>query len=72
MDLGASGEISYPNRATAAYRGRTFGSDGATAAPLVNAAVQSLQEREVSAVLLTFPGEGAVTDGKKCQNHLKR
>lgn len=44
-------------------QGRTFGSDGAAAAPLVNAAVQALQEREVSAVLMTFPGEGAVSDG---------
>lgn len=41
-------------------QGRTFGSDAATAAPLVNAAVQALQEKEISAVLTKFPGEGAV------------
>jgi len=37
---------------------RTFGSDAALAAPLVNAAVQALQENGVSAVLQKFPGTG--------------
>lgn len=41
-------------------QGRTFGSDAATAAPLVNAAVTALQEKEISAVLTMFPGEGAI------------
>lgn len=36
--------------------GRTFGSDAATAAPLVNAAVTAMQEKEISAVLQKFPG----------------
>lgn len=39
-------------------QGRTFGSDAASAAPLVNAAVQALQENDVSAVLQKFPGTG--------------
>lgn len=38
--------------------GRTFGSDAASAAPLVNAAVQAMQEKGVSAVLQKFPGTG--------------
>lgn len=37
-------------------RGRTFGSDASAAAPLVNASVQAMQEKEVSAVLQKFPG----------------
>lgn len=41
-------------------QGRTFGSDAATAAPLVKAAVEALQENEVSAVLTKFPGEGSI------------
>lgn len=41
-------------------QGRTFGSDAATAAPLVNAAVETLQEKEISAVLTKFPGEGSI------------
>lgn len=40
---------------------RAFGTDAATAAPLVNAAVQAMQEAEVSAVLQKFPGSGAQT-----------
>ena len=36
--------------------GRTFGSDAAAAAPLVNASVQAMQEKGVSAVLQKFPG----------------
>ena len=63
MDLAPVADI-VSEQGNSSLQGRTFGSDGATAAPLVNAAVQSLQEHEVSAVLLTFPGEGAVTDGK--------
>lgn len=39
-------------------QGRTFGSDAAAAAPLVNASVQAMQEKEVSAVLQKFPGTG--------------
>lgn len=41
-------------------QGRTFGSDAATAAPLVKAAVEAQQEYEVSAVLTKFPGEGSI------------
>ena len=41
--------------------GRTFGSDAALAAPLVNASVQALQENGVSAVLQKFPGTGTET-----------
>lgn len=39
---------------------RTFGSDAATAAPLVKAAVEALQEKEIHAVLTKFPGEGSM------------
>lgn len=39
-------------------QGRTFGSDAASAAPLVNASVQAMQEKGVSAVLQKFPGTG--------------
>lgn len=45
-------------------QGRTFGSDATAAAPLVDAAVQALQEKEISAVLTKFPGEGSVDTGK--------
>lgn len=41
-------------------QGRTFGSDAATAAPLVKAAVEALQDKEISAVLTKFPGEGSI------------
>lgn len=41
--------------------GRTFGSDAALAAPLVNAAVQAQQENGVSAVLQKFPGTDTET-----------
>lgn len=44
----------------ASLQGRTFGSDAATAAPLVKAAVEALQKQEVSAVLTKFPGEGSI------------
>lgn len=45
----------------ASLQGRTFGSDAAAAAPLVNSAVQAMQEAEVSAVLQKFPGTSAQT-----------
>ncbi|MCI9386588.1 MAG: hypothetical protein K1W36_08595 [Lachnospiraceae bacterium] len=45
----------------ASLQGRTFGSDAAVAAPLVNAAVQSMQEAGVSAALQKFPGTSAGT-----------
>lgn len=41
-------------------QGRTFGSDAATAAPLVKAAVEAIQDKDVSAVLTKFPGEGSI------------
>ena len=43
----------------AALRARVFGSDAATVAPLVSAAVQAMQTADVSAVLQKFPGTGA-------------
>lgn len=46
-----------------ALQGRTFGSDAAAAASFVNAAMLALQDQEVSAVLQTFPGEGAAVNG---------
>ena len=54
-------------------QGRTFGSDAATAAPLVKAAVEALQEKEVSAVLTKFPGEGSidVSQGMKITKSLE-
>lgn len=45
----------------ASLQGRTFGSDAAVAAPLVNTAVQVMQEAGVSAVLQKFPGMAAGT-----------
>ncbi len=63
MDLAPVADI-VSEQGNSQLQGRTFGSDGATAVPLVNAAVQSLQEKEISAVLMTFPGEGAAVDGK--------
>ena len=45
----------------ASLQGRTFGSDAAAAAPLVNAAAQTMQEAEISAVLQKFPGTSAGT-----------
>lgn len=45
----------------ASLQGRTFGSDAAIAAPLVNAATQAMQEKEVSAVLQKFPGTAVGT-----------
>lgn len=41
-------------------QGRTFGSDATTAAPLVKSAVEAMQDKEVSAVLTKFPGEGSI------------
>lgn len=52
----------------ASLQGRTFGSDASVAAPLVNAAVQSMQGAQVSAVLQKFPGAGA---GSKTLEELK-
>lgn len=45
----------------ASLQGRTFGSDAAAAAPLVNSAVQAMQETEVSAVLQKFPSTSVGT-----------
>lgn len=44
----------------AGLQGRTFGSDGTAAAAMVVNAAAALQEKEISAVLQKFPGEGAV------------
>lgn len=52
----------------AALQGRTFGSDAAVAASLVNAAVQAMQEAGVSAALQKFPG---TTVGAKSLEELK-
>lgn len=60
MDMAPVADI-VSEEGSAELQGRTFGSDAATAAPLVNAAVQALQNREVSAVLQKFPGEAAAT-----------
>ncbi len=51
----------------ASLQGRTFGSDASAAAPLVNAAVQSMQENEVSAVLQKFPGISDKTGTKSLE-----
>ncbi|MDE5696000.1 MAG: beta-N-acetylhexosaminidase [Lachnospiraceae bacterium] len=45
----------------ASLQGRAFGSDASVAAPLVNTAVQAMQEAEVSAVLQKFPGADAAS-----------
>lgn len=58
MNLAPVAEISSED-GDASLRGRTFGSDAGVAAPLVNAAVQAMQEQEVSAVLQKFPGGSA-------------
>lgn len=52
----------------ASLQGRTFGSDASSAAPLVNAAVQAMQEAKISAVLQKFPGAAA---GSKSLEELK-
>lgn len=62
MDLAPVADI-VSQEGNSYLQGRTFGSDGATASPLVSAAVRTLQENEVSAALLTFPGEGSASDG---------
>jgi beta-N-acetylhexosaminidase len=54
--------------ADSSLQGRTFGSDAAAAAPLVNAAVQSMQEHDISAVLQKFPSS---TDTSKTLEELK-
>lgn len=41
-------------------KGRTFGSDVELASKMVVASVAALQEKNVSAVLMTFPGEGDI------------
>ena len=43
-------------------QGRTYGSDGESIAPFVEASVTALQESGISAVVNTFPGEGMVND----------
>ncbi len=55
LDLAPVSEI-VSEDGDASLQGRTFGSDAATAAPLVNAAAQALQEYGVSASLQKFPG----------------
>ena len=54
-------------------QGRTFGSDATTAAPLVKSAVEAMQDKEVSAVLTKFPGEGSIdtTQGMKITKSLE-
>ncbi|MBQ3163368.1 MAG: beta-N-acetylhexosaminidase [Lachnospiraceae bacterium] len=54
-------------------QGRTFGSDATTAAPLVKSAVEAMQDKEVSAVLTKFPGEGSIdtTQGMKITESLE-
>lgn len=57
MNLAPVSEI-VSDDGSESLRGRTFGSDASAAAPLVNASVQAMQEREVSAALQKFPGTG--------------
>lgn len=57
MNFAPVAEISAED-GDAQLQGRVFGCDAATSAPLVNAAVQAIQEKEVSAVLKKFPGAG--------------
>lgn len=58
MNLAPLAEV-VPEDGDAALRARSFGSDAATVAPLVCAAVQTMQAAEVSAVMQKFPGTGA-------------
>ncbi|MCM1181835.1 MAG: beta-N-acetylhexosaminidase [Roseburia sp.] len=58
MNLAPVAEV-VPEDGDAALRSRVFGSDAATVAPLVSAAVQAMQDADVSAVLQKFPGTGA-------------
>lgn len=60
MNLAPVAEISSED-GDAKLKERVFSSDAATAAPLVNAAVQAMQEKEISAVLQKYPGIGAET-----------
>lgn len=55
MNLAPVAEV-VSEEGDAGLQGRTFGSDASVAAPLVNAAVQAMQEADVSAVLQKFPG----------------
>lgn len=50
-----------PAEGGAGLNERTFGSDAATAAPLVNAAVQAMQASHIYAVLQKFPSSSTVT-----------
>lgn len=54
-----------------ALKERAFGSDGTTIAPLVNAAVQALQQQEISAVLQKFPGESSAGEEKAITKSLE-
>ena len=67
MNLAPVAEI-VSEEGDTSLQGRTFGSDAAVAAPLVNAAVQAMQGAKVSAVLQKFPGAGA---GSKTLEELK-
>lgn len=60
MNLAPLAEV-VPEDGDAALRARSFGSDAAAAAPLVCAAIQTMQAAEVSAVVQKFPGTGAGT-----------
>lgn len=52
-------------------QGRTFGSDASAATSLVNAAVNALEQQDISAVLLTFPGEGSIDSNKNITKSLE-
>ena len=52
-------------------QGRTFGSDASAATTRVNAAIQVLDEHDISAVLLTFPGEGSIDSNKNITKSLE-
>jgi len=58
MNLAPVAEV-VSEEGDASLQGRTFGSDASAAAPLVEAAVQAMQETQVSAVLQKFPGASA-------------
>jgi len=58
MNLAPVAEV-VSEEGDSALQGRTFGSDAAMAAPLVNAAVQAMQETGVSASLQKFPSTAA-------------
>ena len=67
MNLAPVSEI-VASDGDSSLQGRTFGSDAAAAAPLVNASVQAMQDKGVSAVLQKFPGTGT---GLKTLEELK-